>query len=227
MGTEEGLTALLGPSLTLPCGSPQASPQRSALEPLSSSAVGGVWAGLPFPAGSCWQPQPSAWRPRPLPAAIPALNLWGSVSLCACCVAVMQRSTKAVREPQRQWAQRDSVPTFPAASRHQMPSRTHSVSCAGVQVGEEGPYLTGSCLAPGLGFHREPLAPQRPCTVFVRCVRGFSSPWTPRSLRTAGIWRFEPCLASQPTLLLGLLPNQPDLWGDPAGVELNCPQSSV
>lgn len=141
MGTEEGLTALLGPSLTLPCGSPQASPQRSALEPLSSSAVGGVWAGLPFPAGSCWQPQPSAWRPRPLPAAIPALNLWGSVSLCACCVAVMQRSTKAVREPQRQWAQRDSVPTFPAASRHQMPSRTRSVSCAGVQVGEEGPYL--------------------------------------------------------------------------------------
>lgn len=120
----------------------------------------------------------------------------------------------------------DYVPTFPAASRHQMPSGTLSF-CAGVQVGKKGPYLTGSCLVPGLGFHHEPLAPQCPCTAFVWRVHGFSSPWTLWSMRTGGVWRFGPCLASQPTLLLGLLSNQPDLWGDPAGVELNSPQSSV
>lgn len=92
----------LGPS-RLPCGPPQASPQRSALEPLSSSTVGG---GAGRAVLSTWWPADS---PTFLPGA-PGLFQLGPRLLflpsalfrvaCACCMAVTQRSAKSVRVPE-------------------------------------------------------------------------------------------------------------------------------
>lgn len=47
----------------------------------------------------CLFPQALAAGPV---SAVPALSLlWGNLSPCVCCVALSQRSTEAIREPQR------------------------------------------------------------------------------------------------------------------------------
>lgn len=141
---------LLGPSPRLPCGPPQASPQRSALEPLSSSTVGGgvgravlsTW----WPAGSPTLPgAPGLFQLGPHLLFLPSAPFRVA---CACCMAVTQRSAKSVGAPETVGPKGTLFPTFPAASRHQIeargsswPSGTLSFSSAGVLVGE-GPYLT-------------------------------------------------------------------------------------
>lgn len=106
---------LLGPSPRLPCGPPQASLQRSALEPLSSSTVGG---GAGRAVLCTWRP---AGSPTLLPGA-PGLFQLGPRLLflpsapftvaCACCMAVTQ-GQPSLSEPQRQWAPKGLCSHFP------------------------------------------------------------------------------------------------------------------